>query len=403
MKKRNILTLICIVAASINARAQAIDGSWKGDMKVGPSSLAVVINIKDGKCTMDSPDQGAFGIETTVNHLSADSLNISIPAIGGTLAGRRNGDTLKGAFAQMGMSFPIDLKKTLIERKRPQTPRPPFGYTTEEVTFDNTKGGATLSGTLTYPAGYDGKGKIPVMIMVSGSGQQNRDEELFGHKPFLIIADHMARNGIATLRYDDRGTGKSTGDIANATTADAMEDAAAGIDFLRASGKFGKTGVLGHSEGGTVAFMLAARGKADFIVSMAGCAVRGDSLLLEQTKAISGIHTLTLEQIRNMAKAQNNAWTNHFIDFSPREDIERTECPVMAINGDKDLQVDATMNLEAIRRHLAGNKNVNIKKYTGLNHMFQHCETGKIGEYAEIEETMAPEVLEAIAKWVSEQ
>ena len=127
MKKRNILTLICIVAASINARAQAIDGSWKGDMKVGPSSLAVVINIKDGKCTMDSPDQGAFGIETTVNHLSADSLNISIPAIGGTLAGRRNGDTLKGAFAQMGMGFPIDLKKTLIERKRPQTPRPPFG------------------------------------------------------------------------------------------------------------------------------------------------------------------------------------------------------------------------------------------------------------------------------------
>lgn len=392
-----------MATAATQVHAQTLDGSWKGDLKAGPVTLPLIVNIKDGKCTLDSPEQGAFGIETRVNYLSADSINIAVPAIGGTYAGHRQGDTLKGTFTQMGMSIPIDLQKTVIERKRPQTPQPPFDYTTEEVTFDNAKGGASLSGTLTYPTGYDGKSKIPVMIMVTGSGQQNRDEEVFGHKPFLVIADHMARHGIATLRYDDRGVGKSTGDTEKITTEDNMEDAAAGLDYLRASGKFGKTGVLGHSEGGTIAFMLAARGKADFIVSMAGCAVRGDSLLLEQTRAISGIQAITLEQVRTMAKAQNNAWTNHFIDFSPGVDISNTTCPVLAINGDKDLQVDAETNLGAAGRHLQGRKNVSIKKYAGLNHLFQHCVTGKVGEYAEIEETMAQEVLDDIAKWVSAQ
>lgn len=400
MIKKNFLTFICMVMTCTQLCAQTLDGAWKGDLKAGAMTLPLVINIKDGKCTVDSPDQGAFGIEANTNHISTDSLNISIPAIGGTYAGRLHGNTMQGEFCQMGMRFPLNLEKTIIERKRPQTPQPPFGYATEEVTFDNTKGGATLAGTLTYPAGYDGKSKIPVMIMITGSGQQNRDEEVFGHKPFLVIADHMALHGIATLRYDDRATGKSTGDATTFTTGDAMEDAAAGIEYLRSTGKFSKIGALGHSEGGTVAFMLAARGKADFIVSMAGCAVRGDSLLLKQTQAISGIQTITLEQVRTMAKAQNNAWTNYFIDFSPKSDIARTKCPVMAINGDKDLQVDADMNLESIRHNLPAGNNANIKKYAGLNHLFQHCTTGKVGEYAEIEETISQEVLDDISKWI---
>lgn len=227
-----------LLACAADMTAQTTDGQWSGNLILGQGKeLPLVLNIStgsDGKpsCTLDSPMQGAKGIKTEVNVLTADSINITVPDIAATYAGRITKDLITGRFTQMGMPFRLDLKRGGVVMNRPQTPKPPLGYTTQEVSFENKAAGAVLSGTLTWPEGYDGKKPVPVVIMVSGSGLQNRDEEVFGHKPFLVLADRLARNGIASLRYDDRGTGKSTGDAAKATTADFMKDAAAGLDML---------------------------------------------------------------------------------------------------------------------------------------------------------------------------
>lgn len=396
------MTSIC-AAAILTAGAQQLSGSWQGSLDMGGTKLRTVINITDGKCTVDSPDQGAYGIEARTEHISADSLCISIPATSASYAGGLHGGTLKGTFRQMGMAFPLDMKKVEIVRNRPQTPQPPLPYPTEEVTFENSEAGAVLSGTLSYPAGWSGKEKTPVVLMVTGSGPQDRDEEMCGgHKPFFVIADYLARNGIATLRYDDRGTGKSTGDHKNATTDDFMADAAAGIRYLKTTGKFGTVGVLGHSEGGSIAFMLAARGVTDFIVSMAGPGVRGDSIIAEQTRRMTNKPNVTTDMIRTAAKMQNNPWMNRFIDYSPAADIAAVRCPVLDVNGGKDIQVDADINLGAIRRLLSGNARTTIKEYPDMNHLFQHCTTGAVSEYGEIEETVAPEVLEDITRWIKD-
>lgn len=228
-----------LLAITADIKAQTPDGQWSGDLVLGQGkNLPLVLNIgtgSDGKpcCTLDSPMQGAEGIKTEVNVLTADSINITVPDIAATYAGRVTKNVITGRFTQMGMPFKLDLKRGSVMMNRPQTPQPPLGYTTQEVSFENKAAGAVLSGTLTWPEGYDGKKPVPVVIMVSGSGLQNRDEEVFGHKPFLVLADRLARNGIASLRYDDRGTGKSTGDASKATTSDFMKDAAAGLELLR--------------------------------------------------------------------------------------------------------------------------------------------------------------------------
>lgn len=398
--KRKTALLLC-AAFTLTAGAQQLGGSWKGSLNVGGRQLAIVININGDKCTVDSPDQGAYGIEAKTLICSADSLGITVPAIGAAYNGGLHDGILKGKFTQMGMSFPLELKQTEIVRNRPQEPSLPLPYRTEEVTFCNEAAEAVLAGTLSYPEGWDGKTRVPVVLMVTGSGQQNRDEEICGHRPFFVIADRLARHGIATLRYDDRGAGKSTGDASRATTADFMTDAAAGIGYLKGTGKFGSIGVLGHSEGGTIAFMLASRGKADFIVSLAGTGVRGDSILTEQTRKLTGNPAADVATVGASAKAQQNPWLSHFVDFSPAADIAATRCPVLALNGGKDVQVDAKTNLNAIRRLLSGNAAATIKEYPGLNHMFQHCTTGNVGEYGEIEETVSPEVLKDIAEWIN--
>jgi hypothetical protein len=243
------------------------------------------------------------------------------------------------------------------------------------------------------------------VLLVSGSGQQNRDEEVFDHKPFLVIADYLARQGIATLRYDDRATGKSVGgEVKNATTEDFMRDAAAGLDYLRSRKAFGKVGLLGHSEGGTIAFMLGARGKVDFIVSLAGPAVKGDTLLAAQSNRILKLSgqpaSMTVGKYRQIAAMQQSPWIQWFIDYDPSEDIRKTACPVFALNGNCDCQVVSTLNLEAFRRLLPSSKKNSIKEYPTLNHLFQHCTTGLPTEYGKIEETISPEVLQDIAQWI---
>lgn len=450
--KKLCISLLLLSFAAI-AHCQKITGTWAGDLNVGPTKLTLVIHIdkdKNGKeiCTFDSPDQGAKGIPATIAVLTEDSLKINIPVIGASYEGSLVDNQLKGKFMQLGSSFELNLKPGAPIVKRPQMPLPPFPYSTEEVYFTNAEDTATLCGTLTYPIGYDKmeKKSVPVVIMVSGSGQQNRDEELFQHKPFLVIADYLAKNGIASLRYDDRGVGKSKGNVSRATTYNNMKDAAAGLEYLRKTHKFGRTGVLGHSEGGVIAFMLGAEKKADFIISLAGTGVRGDSLLLTQNREMlkqSGMPEQLYTAYRKVLKPlllymiehsdidnptalvdkiiqetkttippeaktnlievaeSRNPWIDYFIAYDPAKNIAATKCPVMALNGTRDIQVLSDINLGTIKKLLPANKQNLIKEYPGLNHLFQHCTTGSVLEYGKIEETISPEVLKDIADWIN--
>ena len=381
-----------------------------GKLSLGSQSLTIVLHVNcnvQGKveCTLDSPDQGVKGIAVETDYCSSDSISVSIASLALSYQGKLKGDEIVGTFTQ-GQPFPLTLKRGEEKLNRPQNPVAPYPYKTEEVAFKNVADGATLVGTLSYPVGYK-KGKTPVVLMVTGSGQENRDEEIFDHKPFLVIADYLARHGVATLRYDDRGFGKSTGgDVEHATTLDFMRDAASGVDFLRTSKQFGKVGILGHSEGGSIAFMLGAKGKVDFIISMAGIGVKGDTALTAQANKILELTGQSMRfsthQYRMNAIIERSPWLNFFIDYDPSGDISKTLCPVMAINGSRDVQVIPSLNLMGIKAHLKPNSKNIIKEYPSLNHLFQHCKTGNVLEYRMIEETISPEVLEDIVRFIKQ-
>lgn len=417
MRKPFITLLLALVAltgwAQVNPTT-TLQGSWSGKLKAGVASLTVVLHLEqaDGyvKVTLDSPDQGVKGIPTYKEYLTDDSLAVKMEQLNATYRARLKDGKLDGTFSQMGMSFPLVLERGVPEVKRPQMPKPPYSYETEEVTFVNKADSATLAGTLTWPVGYDkqAKQKPIVVLFVSGSGQQNRDEELMNHKPFLVIADYLARQGIATLRYDDRATGKSVGgDVKNATSEDFARDAAAGLDYLRNRKAFSKVGILGHSEGGTIAFMLGGQKKVDFIVSMAGPTVKGDTLLAAQSNRIFSLSgqpaNMTVEKYRQTTAAMKMPWIDWFNDYDPSDNIRKTHCPVFALNGDRDCQVISSLCLPALRQLLPPSKKHLIKEYPGLNHLFQHCTTGLPTEYSQIEETISEEVLKDIAQWLMQQ
>ena len=433
----------------INILAQNIIGPWSGKLSIGQNEIAIVFNFAEsGKCTMDSPDQNAKGIPATYSINPLGSLEINISAIGGSYKGLVMGEKIYGKFSQSGFNTDLTLAKGQVERKRPQTPMPPYGYSSKEVSFNTADGTGILSGTLTYPTNYEKlkPQSVPVVLMVTGSGSQNRDEEIFDHKPFLVIADYLAKHGIASLRYDDRGVGKSTGLIPNLTTLINMNDAMVGIDYLRSLKEFGPVGILGHSEGGTIAFMVGARSKVDFMVSLAGTGVRGDSVLVEQNrkalllsgtptqtcndycralkelliqkinKEVSGDPEANVNKIIAITKADipdgmrknlvamlsmKNAWIDYFIAYNPVKDISKVRCPVMALNGSLDSQVIASTNLKSIKEHLPYSQKNIVKEYPGLNHLFQHCQTGSGTEYNSVEETISPEVLQDIAGWIN--
>ena len=433
----------------LSVNAERIRGSWNGRLQIGMQSLTVVLNIEGDSCTMDSPDQATLGIPAKLKVCTEDSLIVEIPQLKVVYEGKKAGEVIDGSFTQMGQRFPLTLKAGKPVYNRPQSPQSPFPYKTEKVTFVNPGDNATLCGTLSYPIDYK-KGKTPVVLLVTGSGQQNRDEEIFYHRPFAVIADHLARNGVATLRYDDRGVGGSTGDVRNATTATFATDAEAGLTYLRDSGKFGKVGLLGHSEGGTIAFMLAGEGKTDFIVSMAGTGLRGDKVLVGQNRLIlptqgvpekmaddycralekmyeykiaygatadmyaEMIVTMSMNETKvnipeilranlvTLAKSKN-AWMNYFIAYDPIEAIRKIKCPVMAINGSLDTQVLPSSNLAVIRDNLQLKEGDIVREYEGLNHLFQHSKTGAVAEYLKLEETISPEVLNDITTFVQRQ
>ena len=409
MKK--IILSFCLLLSWAGAFAQKpIEGDWMGKLSLGSQSLTIVLHVNcnvQGKveCTLDSPDQGVKGIAVETDYCSSDSISVSIASLALSYQGKLKGDEIVGTFTQ-GQPFPLTLKRGEEKLNRPQNPVAPYPYKTEEVAFKNVADGATLVGTLSYPVGYK-KGKTTVVLMVTGSGQENRDEEIFDHKPFLVIADYLARHGVATLRYDDRGFGKSTGgDVEHATTLDFMRDAASGIDFLRASKQFSRVGILGHSEGGSIAFMLGAKGKVDFVISMAGVGVKGDTALTAQANKILELTGQSMRysthQYRMNAIIKRSPWLNFFIDYDPSADISKTLCPVMAINGSRDIQVISSLNLAGIKAHLKPNPKNIIKEYPSLNHLFQHCKTGNVLEYRMIEETISPEVLEDIVRFIKQ-
>ena len=409
MKK--IILSFCLLLSWAGVFAQKpIEGDWMGKLNLGPQSLTIVLHVNcnaqgEVECILDSPDQGAKGIAVETDYCSSDSISVSLASLALSFQGKLKGDEIVGTFTQ-GLSFSLILKRGEEKLNRPQNPVAPYPYKTEEVAFKNVADGATLVGTLSYPVGYK-KGKTPVVLMVTGSGQENRDEEIFDHKPFLVIADYLARHGVATLRYDDRGFGKSTGgDVEHATTLDFMRDAASGVDFLRASKQFSKVGILGHSEGGSIAFMLGAKGKVDFVISMAGIGVKGDTALTAQTNKILELTGQSMRfsthQYRMNAIIKRSPWLNFFIDYDPSADISKTLCPVMAINGSRDVQVISSLNLAGVKAHLKPNPKNIIKEYPSLNHLFQHCKTGNVLEYRMIEETISPEVLEDIVRFIKQ-
>ena len=427
--KRMILAALLLLAGGF-CRAQLHTGTWSGALDIQGTSLTLVFNFNEEGCSMDVPDQGAKGIAASASLTPLGAVHIDIAALGASFEGFRFGERINGTFTQRGASFPLTLAPGAPQRKRPQTPKPPFPYTSEEVSFSN--GDAVLKGTLTLPAGCDRS--TPVLLMVTGSGLQNRDEELFEHKPFAVIADFLARKGIATLRYDDRGFGESTGDVVNVTTADLKEDAAAGIALLR--GRFDRVGVLGHSEGGTIALMLAAEKKADFIVSLAGMAVSGRETLMQQNRqglAQAGVDQTTVDTYckalsdtfdavtdgmplpspgrydmpaalqQNLQQVQAQLalpYLRYFIQLDVSKLLADVTCPVLALNGTKDTQVDCTANLGALENGLPASSPNSVRAVDGLNHLFQTCTTGLAAEYPQIEETISPEVLDILAAWL---
>ena len=409
MKRFLAIFVPLLLSTCLQLAAQDIKGAWKGDLDLTATKLTIVFHFNGDTCTMDSPDQGAKDIPVEVVFVSSDSVIVSNKQLDMVFSGEFQNGIIKGQFKQRGLSLPLILTPNEVVRNRPQTPIPPYPYRTEEVSFTN--GDAILSGTLVYPEDWNGKKKVPVAIMVSGSGLQNRDEEVFGHKPFLVITDYLARHGVATLRYDDRGTGLSTGDGRKATSKDFMEDALAGIEFLRSKGIFKEVGIIGHSEGGEIAFMLGAGKKVDFLVSLAGPGVQGDSILVLQNnnalrKAGYDI-TVTREEVRDAVKTKNDPWLEYFSEYDPVQDIRKIFCPALILNGEKDTQVESAVNIPSIegnlprdRRGRFASRHTEIKVYPGLNHLFQHCLTGQSEEYNDIEETISPEVLEDIAVWI---
>ncbi len=479
MKKLLIIT--AAVLSSSMLKAQPITGNWEGALDANGTELTVVFHIaKDstGKLigSFDSPRQMAYGLKCSSISLAGDSVFIEMKAFGAKYSGLLGTDkkTMTGNWWQGGMTLPLELVKSgdvaiVQEMKRPQTPKPPFTYHTEEVSYNNADNSVQFGGTFTRPSMWADKVKdmkYPVAILITGSGQQDRDETLFEHKPFAVIADHLAKQGIATLRVDDREKGKTTGRFMISTTLDFAKDVEAGIEYIktRKDVDLKNIGLIGHSEGGMIAPMVASKRKeVKFIVLLAGPGVPIVELMEQQTTDVAisaGMAKDEMEKFRQVYKPimltafnetdttiaakkiialfttwQNNTdsvtvknttgvtdqesltafargvvkqvkqpWFKYFLQFKPADYLSNVRCAVLALNGEKDLQVAAAPNLEAIRAIMAEKmvRTFKVQQLPGLNHLFQRCKTCTMEEYAQLEETFAPEALNIISSWIKE-
>lgn len=423
--------LFLSVAAVATLQVAALSGSWRGELDLKVARLPLVMNFADGGCTLDSPAQGAKGIPAEVVFSSADSVAVDVPAIGAAFRGHVAEREIRGTFSQGGMQLPLVLvPETPVDERRPQTPRAPFPYQTKDTVFRSADG-TELAATLAVP-----ENPVAAVVMITGSGPQNRDEELFEHKPFAVIADRLAREGVASLRYDDRGVGASKGDFAASDIDTFRADASAALACARKAFPALPVGIIGHSEGGTIALMLAADGEPDFVVSLAGMAVTGKETILDQNRrslegagftaaqvadalkvldfaftaivdgeerpdvdAYMAANSISLPQplVASLHQGLADAHTAYFrklLALNPAEFMGRISCPVLALNGTLDTQVDATRNLTAIAQSVPGSQ---TRVYPGLNHLLQPAKTGHFSEYGEIRQTIAESVLADIA------
>jgi fermentation-respiration switch protein FrsA (DUF1100 family) len=462
-----IFFLYCVtlmVSAQQQNNLQAIEGIWEGKIEVFGTELTIVCHVSvtpEGSliATIDSPDQGVTGIPVEQITLKENNLSLQIPSIGGFFQGKVNEDftLIEGAWQQLGTSFNLSLHR--VEKSiviiRPQEPKKPYPYNEEEVKYENKVAGITLAGTLTLP---DGGGLFPAVVLISGSGPQDRDEAIVGHRPFLVLADYLTRQGIAVLRFDDRGVGESEGNFDLATSEDFATDVLAGIAYLKNREEINskQIGLIGHSEGGLIAPMVAAHSSdVGFIVLMAGPGLRGEEILYLQSALISKatgtseeeiirnrrfneraytlikeeenqeivaeqLYQILMDYFNELSKEEKDKigdieayinvqmqsllspWFRYFLIYDPAPTLSKVKCPVLAINGEKDLQVPPSENLSAIEEALieGGNKDFVIKEFPGLNHLFQTAETGSPDEYARIEETISPVVLKYISDWI---
>ncbi len=430
-------------------------GIWMGELEAGGTKFTIVFKIEkqnEGKYTgsWDSPDQKMT--DMPVDSVTVEANRIHLAMQGGLIIYEGfidiKGEKLAGTWKQSGLSLPLALARVdqAPTVTRPQDPIKPYPYEERAVSFINSSAGVTLAGTLTIPSGT---GTFPAVLLVTGSGPQNRNEEIFNHKPFLVLADYLTRKGIAVLRYDDRGAGESTGDLSRSTIEDFAGDAYAGFLYLREQGEIDpdKIGILGHSEGGIVAPLLAARYRdIAFIVMLAGPGLPGDEILCLQNRAIakaSGISDETIEKgntvnkllysvvkseqdldeatlkIKSilkdagMTEEQIKATVNQllspyfrfFLQYDPQPALRNVQCPVLALIGGKDLQVPPKENIPALEKALyeGGNSDYTVLEIEGLNHLFQTANTGLVNEYAMIDETISPDVLQLIALWILEK
>ena len=459
-----IIFFIAIPSTAISQSKLNFSGKWIGKLDVRGLQLRIVFNINKNDsgnfiATMDSPDQGVKGIKVDSVIINDNKIRLDVNIIHGFYEGNYETDssTIIGTWNQNNYNFPLNLKPlTDVDVvKRPQTPKPPFPYNSEEVSYENKSASITLGGTITYPK--EGS-PFPAVLLITGSGQQDRDETLMQHKPFLVLADYLTRHGIEVLRVDDRGKGSSTGNFAVSTSADFAADVLAGVEYLKSRKEVDKNkiGLIGHSEGGLIAPMVAAETKdVAFIVLMAGPGLTGKQILLKQSALIKRANGAAENEIKKDAEISEKAydiainekdtakareemktfldkeyekstaeekkqlgdkdalfnsqirvllspWFKFFLAYDPVPTLEKVKCPVLAINGSKDLQVPPKEDLKAIKEALekGGNKNFEVKELEGLNHLFQTAKSGSPMEYGAIEETLSPLALETITNWI---
>ena len=446
--------------------------TWKGTLNAGVKlelqvRLLVDPDSQEEICYFDSLTQGVSALKSSMEKKDG-KLIIDIPSIQGRFEGdlSEDGEKATGLWSQGPLKLPLELERTddvaeAMEVNRPQHPVPPFPYIEEEVEFSSPADGVRLAGTLTMPK--DPTGKLTVAILISGSGPQDRDETLMGHKPFLVIADHLTKQGIAVLRYDDRGTGGSTGDHSTATTPDFADDVQGAIAFLRTRKEIDPKaiGLIGHSEGGLIGpIVTAVDPDIAFLVMLAGPGVNGEKIILNQSEAISraageseaaielqkkqmplmiaaikegadaekieamtkefasavkvladeeeesGESSMSAEDLESLImtgyERMKSPWFRYFLTYEPVPALEKTKCPILSIIGEKDLQVDPKLNIEPLRTAIskAGHPKSVCRELPGLNHLFQECETGGLDEYQTIEQTFAPSALELMSDWI---
>ena len=457
--KTIFVVMAIVVGLSTSYAEDRIVGHWEGHIEIPGQPLAVKVDfaVKDADWngTIDIPAQGAENLSLSDIHIEADDADVrvkfSIRGVPGnpTFDGKLQDEEISGTFSQGPVKFGFRLSREAVAGPaRPQEPKPPFPYQIEEVVFQN--GAVSLAGTLTVPPG---DGPFPAVLLISGSGLQDRDETVFGHKPFWVLADYLSRAGIAVLRVDDPGIGESTPHPEPPTTADFATDVEAGVAFLKVDDRIGPIGLIGHSEGGLIASIVASRrDDIGFVVLMAGPGVLGAELLLKQNERIfdtmgiagerkqnlltllerlftiltsdlaedemhHGVDGIVRKQfeINGVPAAQQdetqvqaavdqvlNPWMRYFLSFDPRPALVAIKVPVLALNGELDVQVDVDQNLTAIAAALekGGNRNVTVHRLPKHNHLFQRAKTGLVNEYTTIEETLSPEVLDLIRDWV---